>query len=101
MKYLENGRLEIVENYNEKDKKKKEKPVLQYGTIVYCRGNGGAGSFYGIVYENGVLELECGSDAYINTREHLHLGDIVKYWTIEKVVKAKLIIDEVLEEVED
>lgn len=98
MKYLEGGRLEIVDSCIKKNKKKIEKPVLQHGTVVYCKGNGGAGSFYGIVYENGVLELECGSNAYINTREYLHLGDTIHYWTIERVIKARLVIDEILEE---
>lgn len=76
----------------------KEKPVLPYGTIVYCKGHNGAGSFYGIVYENGVLELECGSSAYINTREYLHIGDTINYWTIESVCKAKMIIKDIIKE---
>ena len=96
MEYLENGKLEIIENIEERDK---EKAILSIGTIVYCKGSCGAGSFYGIVYPNGVLELENGSDEYINTQEHLHLGDCINFWTIEKVVKAKLIIKEIIEEV--
>lgn len=98
MENVKEGRLEIVENYCKKAKKKKEKPVLPYGTIVYCKGHNGAGSFYGIIYENGVLELECGSSAYINTREYLHIGDTIKYWTIESVCKAKMIIEDIIEE---
>lgn len=95
MEYFEEGRLEIEEKCNQTSgKKKKEKPVLKNGTIVFCRGNDGTGSFYGIVYKNGVLELECGSDAYISTNEHLHIGDRVSYWTIESVCKAKMIIED-------
>ncbi len=98
MKYIENGRLEIVEKYDKKQKAKKERPVLQNGTIVFCRGNGGTGSFYGIVYSGGILELQCGSDAYIQTEGYLHLGDTISYWTIEKVCKSKLIIEGIVEE---
>lgn len=98
MKYLEEGRLEIVAKSRKATKKKIEKPVLQYGAIVYCKGHDGAGSFYGIVYENGVLELECGSNAYIYTKDYLHLGDRIHYWTIESVCKAKLIIEDYIEE---
>lgn len=98
MKYIEEGRIEIVEKYNKKDKKKIEKPVLQNGSIVFCKGHDGAGSFYGIVYENGVLELGCGSDAYIKTREYLHIGDRISYWTIEYVCKSKLIIEGIIGE---
>lgn len=98
MKYIEEGRIEIVEKYNKKDKKKIEKPVLQNGSIVFCKGHDGAGSFYGIVYENGVLELGCGSDAYIKTREYLHIGDRISYWTIEYVCKSKLIIERIIGE---
>lgn len=97
MKYIEKGRVKIIERYNKKDKKI-EKPVLEHGSIVFCKGNDGAGSFYGIVYENGVLELQCGSDAYIKTRENLHIGDTVGYWTIEYACKAKLIIEEIVKE---
>ena len=95
MEYVENGRMEIVENFKTSPKKKKEKPVLKNGTIVFCRGNDGTGSFYGIVYSKGVLELECGSDAYIQKSGDLHLGDTISYWTIESVCKAKLIIEEI------
>ena len=98
MKDIEEGRIKIVEQYNKKDKKKIEKPVLQHGSIVYCKGYDGAGSFYGIVYENGVLEIECGSDAYIKTRENLHIGDRISYWTIEYVCKSELIIKEIIGE---
>lgn len=98
MKYVEEGRLEIVENYCKKTKKKKEKPVLPYGTIVYCKGHNGAGSFYGIVYENGVLEIKCASTSYIKTRENLHIGDRISYWTIEYVCKSKLIIEGIIRE---
>ena len=98
MKDIEEGRIKIVEQYNKKDKKKIEKPVLQHGSIVYCKGHDGAGSFYGIVYENGVLEIECGSDAYIKTRENLHIGDRIRYWTIEYVCKSELIIKEIIGE---
>lgn len=99
MKYLEEGRLTIEEKCNQKSgKKKKEKPVLKNGTIVFCRGNDGTGSFYGIVYSGGVLELECGSDAYIQTREYLHLGDRISYWTIESVCQAKLVVEDYITE---
>ena len=98
MEYIENGRLEIVENYTDNPKSKQEKPVWQHGTIVYCRGNNGTGSFYGIVYSEGVLELECGSNTYIQKHGHLHLGDTISYWTIERVCKAKLIIEGIVEE---
>lgn len=92
MEYIEEGRTNIIEQYNKKDKEKREKPVLQHGSIVYCKGHDGTGSFYGIVYENGVLEIEHGSDAYIKTRENLHIGDRIGYWTIEYVCKSELII---------
>lgn len=98
MEYIEEGKIKIVEQYNKKDKKKIEKPVLQNGSIVFCKGHDGAGSFYGIVYEEGVLELECGSDAYIKTRENLHIGDRVKHWTIEYVCESKLIIERIIGE---
>lgn len=98
MEYIDKGRMKIVEQYDKKDKKKIEKPILQNGSIVFCKGHGGAGSFYGIVYENGVLELEYGSDAYIQTKEDLHVGDRISYWTIEYVCKTKLIIEEIIEE---
>ena len=98
MKYIEEGRTNIIEQYSKKNKKKTEKPVLQNGSIVYCNGHDGAGSFYGIVYENGVLELECGSTAYIKTRENLHIGDRISYWTIEYVCKSELIIKEIIGE---
>lgn len=95
MKYIEKGRMEIVENFKTEPKKKKEKPVLRNGTIVFCRGSGGTNSFYGIVYSRGVLELQYGSNAYIQKDGYLHLGDTISYWTIESVCKAKLIIEEV------
>lgn len=98
--------LELLERYKEflaereEDKKRKkiEKPILSNGTIVYCRGTAGTSSFYGIVYPKGILELENGSDAYINTNGDLHLGDQISYWIIERVVKAKLIIEDIIEE---
>lgn len=98
--YIEGGRIEIIEKYSRKKKQKKEKPILQNGTIVFCKGCDGAGSFYGIVYENGVLELVYGSNAYIQTREDLHIGDRISYWTIEYVCKTKLIIEGIIEEKE-
>ena len=98
MQYVEEGRTNIIEQYNKKDEKKIEKPVLKNGSIVYCKGHDGTGSFYGIVYENGVLELECGSDAYIRTRENLHIGDRINYWTIEYVCESKLIIERIIGE---
>lgn len=98
MKYIEEGKVEIIERYNKKDKKKVEKPVLEHGGIVFCKGHDGAGSFYGIVYENGVLELQCGSDAYIRTKDNLHIGDRISYWTIEYVCKSKLIIEGIIGE---
>ena len=96
MEYIEEGKIKIVEQYNKKDKKKIEKPVLKNGSIVFCKGHDGTGSFYGIVYENGVLELECGSTAYIKTRENLNIGDRINYWTIEYVCKSELIIKEII-----
>lgn len=98
MKYIEGGKLKIEEKIEHKKKKKIEKPILSNGTIVYCRGTAGTGSFYGIVYPKGILELENGSDAYINTNGYLHLGDQISYWVIERVVKAKLIIEDIIEE---
>ena len=85
------GRLTIIDNHKEKE----EKEPLNYGTVVFCRGHNGTGSFYGIVYEYGVIELPYGSNAYINTNQHLHIGDSISYWTIERVCKnAKLIIED-------
>lgn len=98
MEYIEEGRAEIIERYNKKDKKKIEKPALKHGSIVYCKGHDGADSFYGIVYENGVLEIECASTSYIKTRENLHIGDRISYWTIEYVCKSKLIIEGIIGE---
>ena len=87
------GRLTIVDNHKEKAPKNKE--TLKNGTVVFCRGHNGTGSFYGIVYEYGVIELPYGSNAYINTKQHLHIGDSISYWTIERVCKnAKLIIED-------
>lgn len=98
MKYIEGGRIEIENKIKFNSKKRKEKPVLPNGTIIFCRGNNGAGSFYGMVYESGVIELESGSTAYIQKSGYLHLGDTISYWTIEKAVKAKLIIEDIIEE---
>ncbi len=97
MKYIEEGRVGIIKRYDKKEKKKEEKPILKHGSIVYCKGNNGAGSFYGIVYKNGILELPNGSNAYIETREKLHVGDRIRYWTIEYVCKSKLIIEGIVE----
>ena len=91
------GRMEIIEKYS-KSRSKAEKPTLPHGTIVYCKGHGGAGSFYGIIYENGILELPYGSNAYINTTNSLHIGDTINYWTIEYVCKSNLIIKGIVEE---
>jgi len=86
-------RLTIIDNHKEKIKKEKE--PLKHGTVVFCRGHNGTGSFYGIVYEHGVIELPYGSTAYINTKQYLHIGDEIGYWTIERVCKnAKLIIED-------
>lgn len=98
MEYVEEGRTNIIEQYSKKDKKKIEKPVLQHGSIVYCKGHDGAGSFYGIVYENGVLEIKYASTSYIKTKENLHIGDRISYWTIEYVCKSKLIIEGIIGE---
>ena len=85
------GRLTIIDNHKEKE----EKEPLKHGTVVFCRGHNGTGSFYGIVYEYGVIELPYGSNAYINTERYLHIGDNISYWTIERVCKnAKLIIED-------
>lgn len=92
MQYVESEYLKITEKVSEKEKKKIEKPVLKNGTIVYCKGHSGALSFYGIVYEYGVLELPYASNAYINTTEYLHIGDTISYWTIEGVCDSELII---------
>lgn len=86
------GRMEIIDKTK---RKAKENEILQIGQIVYCKGGSGAGSFYGIVYENGIIEIPNGSTSYISTRKALHLGDTISYWTIEKVFKkVKLIIEE-------
>ena len=98
MEYIEDGRLEIVEKIKHNKKMKKEKPIIHNGSIVCCKGTGGTGSFYGIVYPGGVLELPTGSDAYISTNGNIHIGDQISYWNIEKVVKAKLIIEDIIEE---
>lgn len=78
----------------------KQKPKLKNGTIVYCKGTGTAQSFIGIVYDNTkVLELPYGSNAYINSDNYIHLGDTVNYWIIEKVLKTKLIIEDIIAEI--
>ena len=69
----------------------KEKKPIPCGTVVYCKGNAGAGSFYGIVYSGGVLELENGSEAYISTNEPIYLRDTISYWTIEKVCNSAIL----------
>ena len=80
---------------------KKKREILENGTIVYCKGSQSTSSFIGIVYDNcRVLEIENGSSAYINSDNYIHLGDMVGYWTIEKVLKTRLVIDEVLKEME-
>ncbi len=89
---MEKGRIEIINKVKEKNNRGE---ALKHGQIVYCKGSNGTGSFYGIVYEYGVLEIPYGSNAYINTRETIHLGDQISYWTIEKAFKKiKLIIEE-------
>lgn len=98
MRYINGGKLNIKENSKVNKKAKIERPVLSSGTIVFCRGTSGAGSFYGIVYPKGILELANGSDAYINTSESIHLGDKISYWVVEKVVKATLTIEGIVEE---
>lgn len=101
MTYFEGGRIEIENKdlLKVKNKKKEDKPVLENGTIVFCRGSSGTCSFIGIVYDSSkILELEFGSSACINSDGYLHLGDTISYWTIEKVLKTRLIIDEILEE---
>lgn len=85
------GRIEIIEKGNIE---KEYKEDLPHGTVVYCKGTGGTESFYGIVYEKGVLELPYGSNAYIRTNKGIHLGDMISYWRIERVCKnVKLIIN--------
>lgn len=86
------GRVEIINNVNEKETKREP---LKNGQIVHCKGSSGTSSFYGIVYQEGIIELPYGSDAYIHTKERLHLGDTISYWTIDRAYnKAKLIIEE-------
>lgn len=96
------GRVEIVNKEILNKKSKKEKIMLEDGTIVFCKGMKGCSSFVGIVYGNGkkILELENGSDAYINLNDYLYLGDTIRYWKIEKILETRLIIDKVLEESE-
>ena len=98
MRYINGGKLNIKENSKVNKKVKIERPIIPSGTIVFCRGTSGAGSFYGMVYSKGVLELSNGSDAYINTSDYIHLGDKISYWVVEKVVKATLTIEGIVEE---
>lgn len=85
-------RMKIIDKTNQKEDKRE---VLKNGQLVHCKGNAGTGSFYGIVYHMGILEIPYGSDAYIQTREPLHLGDTISYWTIDRVYKnAKLILED-------
>ena len=51
-----------------------------------------------MVYSKGILELLNGSDSYINTSDYIHLGDKISYWVVEKVVKATLTIEGIVEE---
>ena len=91
MKNRDEGRIKIIENDITEEEYNEDLP---HGTVVYCRGTEGTRSFYGIVYEEGVLELPCGSNAYIRTNEGIRLGDMISYWRIERVCKnVKLIID--------
>ncbi len=91
MKNRDEGRIEIIEKNSAEEKYHEDLP---HGTVVYCKGIDGVGSFYGIVYEEGVLEIPYGSNAYIRTKQGIHLGDMISYWRIEKVCKnVKLIIN--------
>lgn len=101
MEVYEKGKIKIDNKISLKEVKRNEnKKILADGTIVYCRGNAGTGSFIGIVYDSKrVLELENGSNAYINSDDYIHLGDTVSYWTIEKVLSARLVVDEILKEI--
>lgn len=100
---MESGRVEIVNKEILNQKSKKEKIMLENGTIVFCKGMKGCSSFVGIVYgySNKILDLENGSDAYINSNDCLYLGDTISYWRIEKILETRLIIDKVLEESEN
>ena len=85
-------RIEIIDRSNIEEEYMEDLP---HGTVAYCRGTSGTGSFYGIVYSEGVLELPYGSNAYIRTNEGIHLGDMISYWRIERVCKnVKLIIND-------
>lgn len=91
MEDRDEGRIKIIENDNPE---KEYMEDLPHGTVVYCKGTNGAGSFYGIVYEEGVLEIPYGSNSYIRTNEGIRLGDIIGYWRIERICKnVKLIIN--------
>lgn len=68
--------------------------MLQHGSIVYCKGHDGAGSFYGIVYENGVLEIKCASTSYIKTRENLHIGDRIVIGQLNMYVNRSWLLKE-------
>ena len=101
MEVYEKGKIKIDNKISLKEvKRNKNKETLANGTIVYCRGNSGTASFIGIVYNSTrVLELENGSNAYINSNDYIHLGDTISYWTIEKVLSARLVVDEILKEI--
>lgn len=74
---------------------------LKNGDIVFCRGDAGTSSFYGMyVYGIGIIELEYGSTAYMPSKTALHLKEKISYWTIEKRFKnVELVIKEDSEEI--
>lgn len=45
MEYIEEGRIKIVEQYNKKDKKKIEKPVLQMVALFFAKDMMGQAHF--------------------------------------------------------
>ena len=88
--------MKITSYYEPETKNNPLGEKLENGDIVFCRGELGTGSFYGI-YVNGIgiIELENGSTAYMPSKTALHLKEKIHYWTIEKKFEnVELIIKE-------
>jgi hypothetical protein len=77
---------------------KKENRIKQ-GDYIYCNGNSGAGSFWGIYnsIKGTVVALDGAGDSYIEGKE-IYLNETYRHWTIAKRImcdKAKITIEEI------
>lgn len=85
--------MRIISKYEDSQNTKRK---LISGDIVFMRTTGRTQNFYGIYCRGyGVIELECGSDAYAKTNRDLFVGDTINSWIVEKVFNnCELIIKE-------